>query len=634
MSASPESCEVGSCGVQEEGRRMAWWLAMLLCAAGGVLTALAFVPFDLSMCVWVGLMPLTTVLWTGRGRRGFKGFLGAFGYGWVYGLFYFGTSFWWINEVSTLGYVPFMMYLAVYPAFWAGLAGTWLRPRFAPFPEVRDLPFEQRKERWSAWNVGDMATTLRAVLGCASLWVVTEWLRGWVMTGFGWNGLGVALYPGLSMAQWAEFVGVTVLSFIPVMVNLWLWCVCRRVGGMMLKVGKRPIPWDFYVWCVLVCVLLLGGMLLSRQYAPRDLSQSEEMPPHQTGELPVMAVQRNQTQREKAFTPAKALYDDLLMATREGMEAVYRELLQAGGESGDVSARMPVWVVWPESSLARSVWFDAESGSLLPDAFNEPLLFGQGGMPALREDFGDFVLLTGGDLAYFDFGRGKATKAYNALMAFEGDFAGMKDRRKQHLVPFGEYIPCRDVFPWLEDAFTHSAGFRMGNTFEKGDTVEPLPVRGAVSGGAVGVIPAVCYEDTVGRLLRRFVRPGNQVIVNVTNDGWFNQSCANEQHARNAAFRCIELRRAMVRASNTGLTVAYASNGALLGELRGDDGSPFVKGHMYARLPLDENAGYTLYALAGDWAVAACAVLVLLCGFVRLDVSGGKRVLVRSRSRV
>ncbi len=83
MSASPESCEVGSCGVQEEGRRMAWWLAMLLCAAGGVLTALAFVPFDLSMCVWVGLMPLTTVLWTGRGRRGFKGGLGAVGAGGV-----------------------------------------------------------------------------------------------------------------------------------------------------------------------------------------------------------------------------------------------------------------------------------------------------------------------------------------------------------------------------------------------------------------------------------------------------------------------------------------------------------------------------------------------------------------------
>ena len=625
MSTVPESRGAESCGVQEEGRRMAWWLGLLLCAAGGTLTALAFVPFDLSMCVWVGLMPLVSVLWMGRRRRGFKGFLGAFGYGWVYGLFYFGTSFWWINEVSTLGYVPFMMYLAVYPALWAGLAGTWLRPRFEPFPEARDLPLEQRKARWSAWNVRDMAVTLRAVLGCSALWVVTEWLRGWVMTGFGWNGLGVALYSGLSMAQWAEFVGVTVLSFIPVMVNLWLWCVCRRVGGMMLKVGKRPIPWDFYALCVVLMMLFLGGMFLSLQYAPADFSKKGDASPHQTGELPVMAVQRNQTQREKSFTPPKVLYDDLLQATREGMESVYRGMLKATEKEGQVRVQMPAWVIWPESSLARSVLFDAETGNLLPDVFNQALLFGKGGVPALREDFGDFVLLTGGDLAYFDWQTRLPQKSYNALVAFEEDFDGMKDRRKQHLVPFGEYIPCRDIFPWLEDAFTHSAGFRMGSTFEKGDTVEPLPLRGALPGSKVGVIPAICYEDTVGRLLRRFVRPGNQVIVNVTNDGWFNQSFANEQHARNAAFRCIELRRPMVRASNTGMTVAYAPNGAVLDELRGEDGSPFVKGSLYARLPLDENAGYTLYALAGDWAVAACAVLVLLCGFLRLDVSGGSR---------
>lgn len=172
---------------------------------------------------------------------------------------------------------------------------------------------------------------------------------------------------------------------------------------MMLKVGKRPIPWDFYALCVVLMMLFLGGCF-SLQYAPADLSKKDGVSPHQTGELPVMAVQRNQTQREKAFTPANELYGDLLSATREGMESVYRGMLKATEKEGQVRVQMPAWVIWPESSLARSVLFDAETGNLLPDVFNQALLFGKGGVPALREDFGDFVLLTG-EISLISIGR-------------------------------------------------------------------------------------------------------------------------------------------------------------------------------------------------------------------------------------
>ncbi len=145
----------------------------------------------------------------------------------------------------------------------------------------------------------------------------------------------------------------------------------------------------------------------------------------------------------------------------------------------------------------------------------------------------------------------------------------------------------------------------------KGDS--PLPVIDPGTGGTVGVIPAVCYEDTLGRQLRRFARPGAQVIVNVTNDGWFLRSSAGRQHARNAAFRAIELRRPLIRAANTGLTAAFASNGAVIGELRDADGSPFGSGALLSELPIEQDMGLTLYARAGDWAVAACLLLAALC---------------------
>ena len=115
-----------------------------------------------------------------------------------------------------------------------------------------------------------------------------------------------------------------------------------------------------------------------------------------------------------------------------------------------------------------------------------------------------------------------------------------------------------------------------------------------------------------GALLTKFVRKGPQVIVNISNDAWFRNSACGVQQARNAAFRCIELRRSMVRAANRGVCCAIAPNGAFIHALLKADGTPHLPGYSYAVLPVDKNAGFTLYAMLGDWAVLACLLLVLL----------------------
>lgn len=203
---------------------------------------------------------------------------------------------------------------------------------------------------------------------------------------------------------------------------------------------------------------------------------------------------------------------------------------------------------------------------------------------------------------------------YNSMAIIPGGFDSLTTVSKQHLMPFGEYIPFVEEIQWIGDLYSQMTGTQVGEGIRPGTGDDPIPVSVPGSDETVGVIPAICYEDTVGSLLTKYVRKGPQVIVNISNDGWFRDSCCGEQQARNAAFRCIELRRPMVRAANMGYTCAIAPNGAFIDILQKADGSPHLAGHSYAVLPVDKNAGYTLYALFGDWAVALCALLVLLTG--------------------
>jgi apolipoprotein N-acyltransferase len=80
------------------------------------------------------------------------------------------------------------------------------------------------------------------------------------------------------------------------------------------------------------------------------------------------------------------------------------------------------------------------------------------------------------------------------------------------------------------------------------------PVIFSLTTDQVKVAPLICFEDTLGELTRQFVLRGANLLANVTNDGWFLRSAGGRQHLANAVFRCVETRRPMVRAANTGVT--------------------------------------------------------------------------------
>ena len=611
------------------GNKRRTWLRMLIALLGGVCMAFAFPPYDIGNIVWVGLIPLLCVLWLGR-----VGFWRGFGYGWLYGMGWYCVSFWWIHEVGitfniptpifiAIAFAPLMSIYALLPALWAGMANTLLRPKLAAAPTIAgDMGPEKRRQIWSAWEWADLVSTLRSALGCGALWVCIEWLRANGTLGFSWNSLGMALYNGLSFAQWAEFVGTAALSFIPAFTAVILWCAARRTWKMFRGIGRGCRPWDFYGTAIILFALFLGGMYMSKAYAPTVMMRRDS-----TLQLPVVAVQLNLDQRERIeegnFHPE--YYGMLLRNTAAAYTQIQKDTVKRAMQNSEVGLiqQLPVWVIWPESAFGSPLYRDTQSNTLLPDKYTAGLFFHDKGLPGMRKVVRDMggqnpVIFTGADelLCVTDGDYITARGMHNSLTVIPDGFDSIQTHPKQHLIPFGEYVPLTQEIEWIGDAYSSITGTQVGDGIRPGSGDQPLTVPVPGTNEQVGVIPAVCYEDTVGNLLTKYVRKGPQVIVNVSNDAWFRHSVCGEQQARNAAFRCIELRRPMVRAANMGVTCSIAPNGAFIDSLKKADGSPHLAGFSYAVLPVDRNAGFTLYALLGDWAVGVCALLVIVCSVI------------------
>ncbi len=613
-----------------------WWHWLLSPAAGAVM-ALSFAPYDFSQLVWVALLPLLYVLWTGPAR-----WWRAFRLGWLYGMGYYCTTFSWITEVGHTFAIPawvfllvaFLPLMAVYSVLvggWAAVAATLLRPRLSQGPVTEGMSPEQRKSVWFKWAFADIATTLRSAAGCAALWVCIEWLRANGTLGFSWNSLGMALYDGLALAQWAEFVGTAALSFIPVFTSVVVYSALRRCVLHYKGVGKAGRPWDFYATVIVIFCLFAGGLTFSKLYSPLALTKKGS-----TIQLPVMAVQINKDQSEHIADNAPNVprairvqngisqYGVYLRATMAAFNEIQQATARQAMEHPELAftQQLPVWVVWPESAMGLPFWRNIASNKLLEepvDPYTSGIFFSEEGLPMVRklvQQMGgkSFTLFTGVDEI-----RLEPTADYleprgllNSMACITGDFDSIRTVSKQHLMPFGEYIPLTQEVEWIGELYSQITGTQVGEGIRPGTGDEPLQVTLPGTDETVGVIPAICYEDTVGALLTKFVRKGPQVIVNISNDAWFRNSACGVQQARNAAFRCIELRRPMVRAANRGVCCAIAPNGAFIHALLKADGTPHLPGYSYALLPVDKNAGFTLYAMLGDWAVAACLLLVLL----------------------
>jgi apolipoprotein N-acyltransferase len=407
----------------------------------------------------------------------------------------------------------------------------------------------------SAWTKSTNNLLLAFVLAAA--WTTQEWLRGWVFSGWGWNGLGVALHDNWPLIQIIEFTGVAGLSFMVAFANVILVTTVRRLILEARTHAPRP-HFDLTLTMAAIVGVLTFGLRAGQVSTP-------------TKPLRVAAVQSNVPQNQK-FDPqfTRKIFDQ------------FRRLSEIALRSNSP----PDLLVWPESSMPGPVLAEQENYRFvmnLAASAESDLLLG-----TIDEEKGD---------------------VYNAALLVSDGGERVQVYRKLHLVPFGEYVPGRHRVPLL----ARIVGDQVPGDFKAGKEYTVF----ALTAGDVQVAPLICFEDTIGELTRQFVlpsetNPGANLLVDITNDGWFLHSAGSHQHLANAIFRCVETRRPMVRAANTGVTCFINQFGRVTQMLRDETGSTFTEGVLTGEIKVPTEHELTFYTRHGELFAKFCAVITLL----------------------
>lgn len=558
--------------------RLCLLLAPLI--SGGILV-FAFPGWNSNLAVWLWAFPLLAVLWPWQDVAGVK--VRPFWRGYLAGLAFFLPNLFWIRhssrvmggarddswigwELESLGMgavIGLSAYCALYFGLWA-----WFTHRYAR-PSIEKLTR-------STWQVSMLHSLACAFLASAA-WVACEWLRSTtVFTGFGWNGLGVGMHKNLVLVQAADLVGVMGLSFLPMFVTSTGWNLLTRLVFAFRGEGTCKTRVDFTIALVLLLATAGYGLLKVAETTKDDIK------------VRTVLIQPNVPQADawsRDGSVAQRNYERLDKLTR--MYASARE----GVTPTDL-------VIWPESALP--VNFRDHWGQLPPE-WHQRYFNGMLGV-------GDFSLLTGTELyevpdSSDELELAKVRAGVSAIL-LRGDVENRQEHNKVHLVPFGEYLPLRDIPP-----FSFLQGVLPGD-FVPGTSTEPLKLEKP----EVQLIPLICFEDTIGRVARRFVREAPQMLVAISNDGWFLQSPETEMHLANALFRAIELRRPMVRASNIGVTCFIDIHGRVTSRLTDPEtGSSFLEGVLPGEVKVPRVGVVTLYARFGDWfAVSMLGICVMV----------------------
>ena len=542
----------------------AWpWLAAI---CSGLLYTSCFAPFNLTWFCWIALTPLiAAILFSGKESR--HPWLRNLALGYVTGLIFFWTALSWLTTVTILGWFVLQFYMAIYFALWAWFCGL-LRPREARrqlsagkwdqmLAEARSTAALPR----SPWTKSTNNLLLAFLLAAA--WATQEWLRGWVFSGWGWNGLGVALHDTWPLIQIAEFTGVAGLSFMVAFANVILVTTAYRLVLEARTHTTRP-HFDLTLTMAAIVGVLTFGLRASQVSAP-------------TKPLRVAAVQSNVPQNQK-FDPQFTLkiFDK------------FRRLSEIALRSNPP----PDLLIWPESSMPGPVLIEPESNKFVMDlaaSAESDLLLG-----TIDEENRD---------------------VYNAALLISDGGERVQVYRKVHLVPFGEYVPGRHRVPLL----ARIVGDQVPGDFSAGREYTVF----SLTNSDVQVAPLICFEDTIGELVRQFVlptetNPGANLLVDITNDGWFLHSAGSHQHLANAIFRCVETRRPMVRAANTGVTCFVNQSGRITQVLRDESGSTFTEGVLTGEIKVPTEHDLTFYTRHGEFFAKACVVITV---FAMLAIS-------------
>lgn len=371
-------------------------------------------------------------------------------------------------------------------------------------------------------------------------WVAAEYLRGNLFGGFPWIPLGNSVVRLLPLAQVASLVGVYGLSWL--LATLHACFAVAAVGR-----GRARLVAVAAALVIVAGASIWGAARISKGDLVRDGSP-----------MTVGLIQANIPQEQK-WNPghARTIFDRYLTMTRQAV------------------AKGAQLVIWPESATPFFYEEDPNGAAAIQQLVREtgtPLLFGTDQV----EDAPD------GEQRY-----------YNSAFMLDTAGATAAVYRKMYLVPFGEYVPFKDLL------FFVGPLVEAVSDFSPGEQVTMLPAHGHM------LNTAICYEVVYPDLARKAVLAGSELLTTITNDAWYGTSSAPFQHFELAAMRAIEQGRYLARAANTGISGFVDPYGRVLAETSLFE-TTVVIGEVRVR------QGLTVYARIGDIAPQLAVFLTLI----------------------
>lgn len=510
-----------------------------LLIAGGI-SATGFAPLNwwpLTLLCLALLMHLVA-----RAESGKRAFL----LGWLFGVGHFAIGNNWIATAFT--------YQAAMPA-WLGWVAVFLLALYlAAYPALAS---------WGAWRIAKFAVpatagaTLPFMLAFAGCWIIAEWLRSWVFTGFAWNPLGVVVIGDAAAAS--IFIGSYGLSGL----------VALSAGILLLLAHRK---WRQAIVLTLPLAIFAGtALFVSARDSIDAVIRDKAFDKHH---VQLTIVQPNISQIDK-YNP--------------GYDAINFSRLAQHSQPKNEEPRL---ILWPEAAIPWRL----EDGYPFRYYQFQPGETAQGARLTLMRlmNPGD-VLLTGVDRLEFDKDH-QLVGARNSVTAMDSSGKILATYDKSHLVPYGEYLALR----WLLEPL--GATRLVPGTIDFWPGPGPRTLNLPFNGQRVKVGMQICYEIIFsGQVTDRANRP--DFIFNPSNDAWFG-SWGPPQHLAQARLRAIEEGLPVVRSTPTGISAVIDADGRIIESLpRGK------AGRIDARLPMAKSP--TLFALYGNILPLAFAALLI-----------------------
>lgn len=412
------------------------------------------------------------------------------------------------------------------------------------------------------WLSNNFDSVVLKILLMACLWTGLEFARAHLFSGFGWALLGYSQYENIKLIQIADITGAYGISFLLIFSNGVIFYT-KEIKKALFDGQKKFVEKNKIIQEILAVSLIWAALFYSLDYGEKRIKEFRRQ---KESILKVSVVQGNIAQE---FKWDKVLIDLIL--------SKYEKLTQmAAFDKPDV-------IIWPETSLPGYLNEEKlkDRISKLAASAGAPLLIGA---PRFAEEEDIYF----NSAAYF----GKT-----------GSLIGTYD--KMHLVPFGEYLPFKDLLSPL--AFIYPiADFSAGKDYHLFKTKDV----------AFGVL--ICFEDVFPEVTRKFVKEGADFMVNITNDAWFKNSPAAYQHNQALVFRAVENKIGIARAGNTGPSLFIEPVGVMQSRLQGQHKRElFIDGFLTA----DVFGGLkpTFYTKFGDIFAYICAAFfaVIWAGRIR-----------------